>query len=258
MTYRLLVLRHGQSEWNAAGVFTGWANAHLTARGEDEAARAGTLLAEHGVLPVFAHTSLQRRTIRTAELALAGVSHEFRFAQGHRGPPDDDRHDLFAEPRVGDADHSRLGHRRVPVQHVLDLARIHVVAAADDELLLAADKEQEPVLVEVAEVTGAQPVTGEGASGRLGAIEVSLHHVRAAGDDLAHVLRAGRQRPVVVAPDLRLGAPDGLADAVRAALRRADVEGGRRRGLRHPVTLQDDQPEAKTGRSGPGQPVHVV
>ncbi len=47
--YRLVVLRHGQSEWNAAGLFTGWENAHLTAQGEREAARAGTLLAEHGV-----------------------------------------------------------------------------------------------------------------------------------------------------------------------------------------------------------------
>ncbi len=45
--YRLVVLRHGQSEWNAAGLFTGWENAHLTAQGEEEAARAGSLLAEH-------------------------------------------------------------------------------------------------------------------------------------------------------------------------------------------------------------------
>ena len=80
MTYRLIVLRHGQSEWNAAGVFTGWANAHLTARGEDEAARAGTLLAEHGVLPAFVHTSLQRRTIRTADLALAAADRDTRCA----------------------------------------------------------------------------------------------------------------------------------------------------------------------------------
>ena len=66
--YRLIVLRHGQSEWNAAGVFTGWENAYLTAQGELEAAHAGVLLAEHGVLPDFVHTSLLRRTIRTAEL----------------------------------------------------------------------------------------------------------------------------------------------------------------------------------------------
>jgi hypothetical protein len=48
---RLVLLRHGQSEWNAAGIFTGWENAHLTAHGELEAARAGSLLAEHGALP---------------------------------------------------------------------------------------------------------------------------------------------------------------------------------------------------------------
>jgi 2,3-bisphosphoglycerate-dependent phosphoglycerate mutase len=75
--YRLVVLRHGQSEWNAAGVFTGWANAHLTTQGEQEAARAGALLAEHGVLPAIAHTSLQRRTIRTADLVLAAADRDW-------------------------------------------------------------------------------------------------------------------------------------------------------------------------------------
>ena len=75
--YRLVMLRHGQSEWNAAGLFTGWENAHLTARGELEAARAGTLLAEHGVLPAFAHTSLLRRAIRTTDLALAAADRDW-------------------------------------------------------------------------------------------------------------------------------------------------------------------------------------
>ncbi len=76
-SYRLIVLRHGQSEWNAAGLFTGWENAHLTAHGELEAARAGMLLAEHGVLPAFAHTSLLRRTIRTTDLALAAADRDW-------------------------------------------------------------------------------------------------------------------------------------------------------------------------------------
>ncbi len=75
--YRLVVLRHGQSEWNAAGVFTGWENARLTAQGELEATRAGTMLAEHGLLPAFAHTSLLRRTIRTADLALAAADRDW-------------------------------------------------------------------------------------------------------------------------------------------------------------------------------------
>ena len=73
----LVLLRHGQSEWNAAGIFTGWENAHLTAVGEEEATRAGTLLAEHGVYPAFVHTSLQRRTIRTADLALAAADRDW-------------------------------------------------------------------------------------------------------------------------------------------------------------------------------------
>ncbi len=75
--FRLVVLRHGQSEWNAAGIFTGWENAYLTAVGEEEATRAGTLLAEHGVYPAFVHTSLQRRTIRTADLALAAADRDW-------------------------------------------------------------------------------------------------------------------------------------------------------------------------------------
>ena len=74
---RLILLRHGQSEWNAAGIFTGWENAHLTGAGEGEATRAGMLLAEYGVLPAFAHTSLQRRTIRTADLALAATDRDW-------------------------------------------------------------------------------------------------------------------------------------------------------------------------------------
>jgi 2,3-bisphosphoglycerate-dependent phosphoglycerate mutase len=75
--YRLVVLRHGQSERNAAGVFTGWGNARLTAQGEREAARAGSLLAEHGLLPGFVHTSLLRRTIHTADLALAAADRDW-------------------------------------------------------------------------------------------------------------------------------------------------------------------------------------
>ena len=90
--YRLVLLRHGQSEWNAAGVFTGWENACLTARGEEEAAHAGILMARRGVLPAYAHTSLLRRTIRTADLALAaadrdwiGVRRSWRLNGRHYG-----------------------------------------------------------------------------------------------------------------------------------------------------------------------------
>ena len=66
----LVLLRHGQSEWNAKNLFTGWVDADLSAAGEDEARRAGGALAEAGLLPDVCHTSVQTRAIRTAELAL--------------------------------------------------------------------------------------------------------------------------------------------------------------------------------------------
>jgi 2,3-bisphosphoglycerate-dependent phosphoglycerate mutase len=66
-----VLLRHGESEWNARNLFAGWANVALSAHGEREAARAGELLARRGLLPDVVHTSVLRRAIRTAELALA-------------------------------------------------------------------------------------------------------------------------------------------------------------------------------------------
>jgi 2,3-bisphosphoglycerate-dependent phosphoglycerate mutase len=65
-----MLMRHGQSEWNARNLFTGWADPDLTAAGEREAVRAGRLLAAHGLLPGLAHTSLRRRAVRSTELAL--------------------------------------------------------------------------------------------------------------------------------------------------------------------------------------------
>jgi len=70
MTSTLILLRHGQSDWNAKNLFTGWVDVDLTAKGEAEATRGGTLLTDAGVLPDVVHTSVQRRAIRTANLAL--------------------------------------------------------------------------------------------------------------------------------------------------------------------------------------------
>jgi 2,3-bisphosphoglycerate-dependent phosphoglycerate mutase len=66
----LVLLRHGQSDWNQRNLFTGWHDVDLTPQGEDEARRGGRLLLESGVLPDVVHTSLQTRAIRTANLAL--------------------------------------------------------------------------------------------------------------------------------------------------------------------------------------------
>ncbi|KLE34871.1 phosphoglyceromutase [Aurantiacibacter luteus] len=66
----LVLVRHGQSEWNLANRFTGWWDVGVTEKGEAEARAAGKLLKDKGVLPTLAFTSLQTRAIKTLHLAL--------------------------------------------------------------------------------------------------------------------------------------------------------------------------------------------
>jgi 2,3-bisphosphoglycerate-dependent phosphoglycerate mutase len=66
----LVLLRHGQSQWNEKDLFTGWIDVDLTPRGEAEARAGGRAMAAAGVLPTIVHTSLLTRAIRTADLAL--------------------------------------------------------------------------------------------------------------------------------------------------------------------------------------------
>ena len=68
--HTLVLLRHGQSEWNLANLFTGWEDVGLSEQGLAEAASAGVVLRDAGVEPDVLHTSLQKRAIHTAELAL--------------------------------------------------------------------------------------------------------------------------------------------------------------------------------------------
>src|ERR1700756_3158138 len=69
-TVTLVLLRHGESEWNASNQFTGWVDVDLTAKGRAEAVRSGELMAEHNLVPDVLYTSLLRRAITTAHLAL--------------------------------------------------------------------------------------------------------------------------------------------------------------------------------------------
>ena len=92
MTIKLILLRHGESEWNAKNLFTGWVDVHLSASGEKEARRGGALLAERGLLPDVVHTSLLRRAIHTSQLALDAcdrhwipVSRSWRLNERHYG-----------------------------------------------------------------------------------------------------------------------------------------------------------------------------
>jgi 2,3-bisphosphoglycerate-dependent phosphoglycerate mutase len=70
MTCTLILLRHGNSEWNTKNLFTGWVDVRLSAQGEAEAAHAGELLSESGLRPEVLYTSLLTRAIQTADLAL--------------------------------------------------------------------------------------------------------------------------------------------------------------------------------------------
>jgi len=70
MTHTLILLRHGHSVWNEKNIFTGWVDVGLTEQGRAEARRAGELIAESGLNPRMLYTSLLKRAIHTAAIAL--------------------------------------------------------------------------------------------------------------------------------------------------------------------------------------------
>ncbi|MET0136340.1 MAG: phosphoglyceromutase [Kibdelosporangium sp.] len=88
----LVLLRHGESVWNAENLFTGWVDVPLSEKGVGEAKRGGELLRDAGVLPDVLHTSLMRRAITTANLALDAadrhwipVRRDWRLNERHYG-----------------------------------------------------------------------------------------------------------------------------------------------------------------------------
>ena len=92
MTATLILLRHGESEWNAKNLFTGWVDVDLNDKGRAEAQRGGELLVESGLLPDVVHTSLLIRAINTAQISLAAadrpwipVKRSWRLNERHYG-----------------------------------------------------------------------------------------------------------------------------------------------------------------------------
>ena len=92
MTYTLILLRHGHSDWNAKNLFTGWVDVDLNDQGREEAQRGGELLAEKGLLPDILFTSRLKRAINTANIALAAadrgwidVKRSWRLNERHYG-----------------------------------------------------------------------------------------------------------------------------------------------------------------------------
>lgn len=92
MARELILLRHGESEWNAKNLFTGWVDVSLSVKGEAEAKRGGELLRERQLLPDVVHTSLLKRAIHTSQIALAAcdrdwipVKRSWRLNERHYG-----------------------------------------------------------------------------------------------------------------------------------------------------------------------------
>ena len=92
MSYKLILLRHGESEWNAKNLFTGWVDVALSDKGRAEATRGGQLLKEANLLPDVLHTSLLTRAINTADIALASagvvgipIKRSWRLNERHYG-----------------------------------------------------------------------------------------------------------------------------------------------------------------------------
>jgi len=92
MTSTLVLLRHGNSDWNQKNLFTGWVDVRLSELGEKEAKRAGELIAESGIVPDVLYTSLLTRAIQTADIALTEmgqvwlpVSRSWRLNERHYG-----------------------------------------------------------------------------------------------------------------------------------------------------------------------------
>ena len=77
MTRKLVLLRHGQSQWNLDNRFTGWVDVDLTEQGRREAAAAGRLMKEEGLQFDVAHTSVLKRAIHTLQGALAELGQDW-------------------------------------------------------------------------------------------------------------------------------------------------------------------------------------
>jgi len=122
MSMKLVLLRHGESEWNLANRFTGWTDVDLSPRGLNEAKRAGEILRDDGYTFDVAYTSVLKRAIRTLWIALERLNerhygalqglnkketaekygqeqvHQWRRSYAVRPPalePDDERHPRF-------------------------------------------------------------------------------------------------------------------------------------------------------------------
>src|SRR4051794_14197665 len=145
--------------------------------------------------------------------------------------------DLLPHLLVGHSDHGGLGDGGVLVEDLLDLARVDVVAPADDHVLLAVDDEEVAVLVDLGHISRVEPAVAHDLLRGVVAVPVALHEVVTADGDLAPLTL--RDLLAVLVDDLHLHALVRRADRAGLALLVGVVERRDRRGLREPVALED-------------------
>ena len=158
------------------------------------------------------------RDLVVGDLALAEGA-DLLVGRGLAGMQLDPGADRLAEARVGHANHLHVQHLRMPVEELLDLARIDVLAAADDHVLEAADDVDVALLVHRREVAGVHPAGLVDGLLRLGlVVPVALHHRVAAGAELACL--AARHHAALGIDDLDLDMGKHLAHRRDPALDR--------------------------------------
>ena len=153
--------------------------------------------------------------------------------------------DAVAPFFIGQAHDRCLDDALVREQHVLDLARIDVVAAADEHVVLAVENVDEAVLVHASDVAGMEPTVAESLGGLFRAVPVTGHELGAAADDLA--LLAGGHRPVVIVEDCHVDGGIGPPARAHAVVVFRPEEGDHHGGFRLTVGLCEDRAEAGHG-----------
>src|SRR6218665_128037 len=212
--------------------------------------RAGLALAVLLAQPLSVHlaTGIERKLLHKAHFTRHLVARQMLLAMGQhlvlaqRADGFDERDDALAEPGVGDADHGGLGHALQRKQDFLDLARVDVVAAGNDQFLLAIDDVEEAIGIQGPDVAGMQPPVAKGLRRHLGLVEVAARHARGAHDDLTVLAR--RQFLALTAMDPNFDAPVRFARCSHAPpLGREAVADDRRAGFGHAVALRNQYAE---------------
>ncbi len=152
------------------------------------------------------------------------------------------RHDVglhpLARPVVGQSHDARLQHLRVPVDHRLDLGRVHVEAGHDDHVLHPVDDLEEPLVVHDRDVAGVQPFAPDHLRGRLGLVPIAEHHLGSLDAELAPLTLWHLAVRILERDDPTVGVGDGQADRpVLRLVERVHVRHGR--GLGEPVALDE-------------------